>query len=79
MAVSFETLEYDVGGVRTVVKAVGRGRPVLFLHGAATLEGFDFAEGSPIASACSPPATPASAFPATRPISPAWRIWCCTI
>ncbi len=45
MAVSFETLEYDVGGVRTVVKAIGRGRPVLFLHGAATLEGFDFAEG----------------------------------
>lgn len=45
MAVNFETLEYDIGGVRTVVKAVGRGRPVLFLHGAATLEGFDFAEG----------------------------------
>jgi pimeloyl-ACP methyl ester carboxylesterase len=45
MTVSFETLEYDVGGVKTVVKAVGHGRPVLFLHGAATLEGFDFAEG----------------------------------
>lgn len=45
MTSSFETLEYDVGGVRTVVKAVGRGRPVLYLHGAATLEGFDFAEG----------------------------------
>lgn len=41
----FETLEYDIGGVRTVVKAIGRGKPVLFLHGASTLEGFDFAEG----------------------------------
>lgn len=45
MAVEFETLDYDVGGVKTVVKAVGAGKPVLFLHGAATLEGFDFAEG----------------------------------
>lgn len=45
MAVQFETMEYDIGGVRTVVKAIGRGKPVLFLHGAATLEGFDFAEG----------------------------------
>ncbi|BBE74391.1 alpha/beta fold hydrolase [Oharaeibacter diazotrophicus] len=45
MTASFETLEYDVGGVRTVVKAIGRGRPVLYLHGAATIEGFDFAEG----------------------------------
>ncbi|HWJ72570.1 MAG TPA: alpha/beta hydrolase [Kaistia sp.] len=45
MTVSFETLEYDVGGVKTVVKAVGKGKPVLFLHGASTLEGFDFAEG----------------------------------
>jgi pimeloyl-ACP methyl ester carboxylesterase len=45
MAVSFETLEYDIGGVKTVVKAIGRGKPVLFLHGASTLEGFDFAEG----------------------------------
>ncbi len=44
-ALSFETLEYDIGGVRTVVKAIGRGKPVLYLHGAATLEGFDFAEG----------------------------------
>ncbi|MQT15584.1 alpha/beta fold hydrolase [Segnochrobactrum spirostomi] len=45
MAVSFETHEYDIGGVRTVVKAIGQGKPVLVLHGAATLEGFDFAEG----------------------------------
>ena len=45
MSVTFETLEYDIGGVKTVVKAVGQGAPVLFLHGAATLEGFDFAAG----------------------------------
>ena len=45
MTVQFETLEYEVGGVRTVVKTVGNGKPVLFLHGAATLEGFGFAEG----------------------------------
>ncbi|WP_207101736.1 alpha/beta fold hydrolase [Paracoccus shandongensis] len=45
MAASFETLEYDIGGVRTVVKAIGSGKPVLFLHGAATLEGFDSAAG----------------------------------
>lgn len=45
MAVEFETLEYDVGGTKTVVKAIGKGKPVLFLHGASTLEGFDFAEG----------------------------------
>ncbi len=45
MTVEFETLDYDIGGVKTVVKAIGQGKPVLFLHGAATLEGFDFAEG----------------------------------
>ncbi len=45
MAVAFETLEYDIDGVTTVVKAIGEGKPVLFLHGASTLEGFDFAEG----------------------------------
>jgi pimeloyl-ACP methyl ester carboxylesterase len=44
MSVTFETREYDIGGVRTVVQSVGQGAPVLFLHGAATLEGFDFAE-----------------------------------
>lgn len=45
MTETFETLEYDIGGVKTVVKAIGQGKPVLFLHGAATLEGFDFAKG----------------------------------
>ena len=45
MTVQFETLEYDVGGTKAVVKAIGEGKPVLFLHGASRLEGFDFAEG----------------------------------
>jgi len=45
MSVAFETLEFDIDGVKTVVKAVGSGKPILFLHGASTLEGFDFAEG----------------------------------
>jgi pimeloyl-ACP methyl ester carboxylesterase len=45
MSVAFETLDYDIGGVKTVVKAIGTGKPLLFLHGAATLEGFDFAAG----------------------------------
>lgn len=44
MTDKFDTLEYDIGGVKTVVKAIGRGQPLLFLHGAATLEGFGFAE-----------------------------------
>ncbi|WP_333827952.1 alpha/beta fold hydrolase [Pararhodobacter sp.] len=43
MATDFETMEYDIGGVKTVIKAIGSGKPVFFLHGAATLEGFDFA------------------------------------
>ncbi|MFV0383039.1 alpha/beta fold hydrolase [Paracoccus sp. (in: a-proteobacteria)] len=45
MSDEFETLHYDIGGVETVIKAIGRGKPVLFLHGAATLEGFGFASG----------------------------------
>jgi pimeloyl-ACP methyl ester carboxylesterase len=45
MAVEYETQTHDIGGVTTVVKSIGRGKPVLFLHGAATLEGFDFAVG----------------------------------
>jgi len=35
----------DVNGVRTHVEIRGDGPPVLFLHGASTLEGFDFADG----------------------------------
>lgn len=38
-------LKYNIDGVETVVGVIGEGSPVLFLHGAATLEGFDFAEG----------------------------------
>lgn len=45
MSASFKTVIHDIGGVGTVVKTIGQGKPVLFLHGAATLEGFDFAEG----------------------------------
>jgi pimeloyl-ACP methyl ester carboxylesterase len=45
MSAAFETLEHDIGGIRTVIKAIGAGKPVIFLHGAATLEGFDFAAG----------------------------------
>jgi pimeloyl-ACP methyl ester carboxylesterase len=41
----FETLILDIDGVRTVVKAVGSGPPVLALHGAGTLEGYEWALG----------------------------------
>jgi pimeloyl-ACP methyl ester carboxylesterase len=41
----FETLVYNVDNVRTVVKAIGAGQAVLALHGAATLEGHDWARG----------------------------------
>lgn len=43
MTTDFETTSYAIGGVDTVVQTIGQGKPVLFLHGAATLEGFDFA------------------------------------
>jgi pimeloyl-ACP methyl ester carboxylesterase len=35
----FETLSFDVDGVSTVVKAIGKGPAVIARHGAATLEG----------------------------------------
>ena len=41
----FETITFELGGVRTVVKAIGSGPPVLALHGAATIEGHDWARG----------------------------------
>ena len=41
----FETLTFDIDGVSTVVKAIGNGPPVLALHGAATIEGHDWARG----------------------------------
>jgi pimeloyl-ACP methyl ester carboxylesterase len=41
----FETLTYNIDGVQTVVKAIGDGPAVISLHGAATLEGHEFARG----------------------------------
>ena len=41
----FETLRLTIDGVDTAVKAVGQGAPVVALHGAATLEGYRWAEG----------------------------------
>lgn len=41
----FETLTKDIDGVRTVVKAIGRGPAVIALHGAATIEGNEWARG----------------------------------
>src|SRR5665213_2278886 len=41
----FETLTFDIDGVKTVVKAIGRGPAVIGLHGAATTEGYDWARG----------------------------------
>src|SRR5262249_52430960 len=35
---------YTVNGVKTVVYTAGKGDPVVFFHGAGTLDGFDFAE-----------------------------------
>lgn len=45
MSLNFDTTTLEINGVTTVVKSIGSGKPVLFLHGASTLEGFDFAEG----------------------------------
>lgn len=39
----FERSEYDIDGARTVVHTIGRGRPLVFLHGAGTFPGFEFA------------------------------------
>src|SRR5437762_2729917 len=39
---SRETLTVD--GVKTVVYMAGKGEPVVFFHGAGTVDGFDFAE-----------------------------------
>jgi pimeloyl-ACP methyl ester carboxylesterase len=41
----FETLTFDIDGVQTVVKVIGKGPAVLALHGAATLEGYEWARG----------------------------------
>ena len=39
----FTRQEYDVNGVRTVVYVGGKGRPVVYWHGAGSWHGFDFA------------------------------------
>jgi pimeloyl-ACP methyl ester carboxylesterase len=41
---NFQREELTVDGVKTVVYSAGTGDPVLFLHGAGTVDGFDFME-----------------------------------
>jgi pimeloyl-ACP methyl ester carboxylesterase len=41
----FETLGLEIDGARIVAKVIGKGPPVLALHGAATLEGHEWARG----------------------------------
>ncbi|MGA8228260.1 MAG: alpha/beta hydrolase, partial [Xanthobacteraceae bacterium] len=40
----FKRETYTVDGVKTVVHSAGNGEPVVFFHGAGTVDGFDFAE-----------------------------------
>ncbi len=40
----FKREELTVDGVKTVVYSAGTGEPVVFFHGAGTVDGFDFAE-----------------------------------
>ena len=40
----FERETYVINGVKTVVHSAGHGEPVVFFHGAGTIDGFDFAE-----------------------------------
>ena len=40
----FKRDEINVDGVKTVVHSAGSGEPVVFFHGAGTVDGFDFAE-----------------------------------
>ncbi|QND72826.1 alpha/beta fold hydrolase [Tardiphaga robiniae] len=41
----FETIRHDIDGVDTVIKVIGDGPAVLALHGAATIEGYEWARG----------------------------------
>ena len=41
----FETIRLEIDDVDTVVKAIGSGPAVLALHGAATIEGHEWARG----------------------------------
>jgi pimeloyl-ACP methyl ester carboxylesterase len=40
----FVRQQYDINGVRTVVYAGGKGKPVVYLHGGGSWHGFDFAQ-----------------------------------
>jgi pimeloyl-ACP methyl ester carboxylesterase len=40
----FTREKYTIDGVETVVYTAGQGEPVVFFHGAGTVDGFDFAE-----------------------------------
>jgi pimeloyl-ACP methyl ester carboxylesterase len=40
----FSREELSVGGIKTVVHTAGKGEPLVFFHGAGTVDGFDFAE-----------------------------------
>ena len=40
----FKREELTVDGVKTVVYSAGDGEPLVFFHGAGTVDGFDFAE-----------------------------------
>ncbi len=40
----FERQTLNVNGVKTVVHTAGHGDPLVFFHGAGTVDGFDFAE-----------------------------------
>ena len=42
---TFETTRLEIDGVDTVIKVIGNGPAVLSLHGAATIEGFEWARG----------------------------------
>ncbi len=41
----FTRQEFNVNGVKTIVNVGGRGRPVVYFHGAGSWHGFDFAGG----------------------------------
>jgi pimeloyl-ACP methyl ester carboxylesterase len=40
----FVRQQYEINGVRTVVYAGGKGRPLVYLHGGGSWHGFDFAQ-----------------------------------
>jgi len=74
----FETLTFDIDGVHTAVKAIGKGPAVLALHGAATFEGHQWAKGLADRFRVYLPHHPGFGA-APRRISPACRTWSSTI